>query len=62
MTDTYEAWVHVGQERLCGNGTENPGVAGVNGIVILFKIDDAFTQAAGINFAIGDRLYFTATP
>jgi hypothetical protein len=61
MTNTYDAWVHVGQQRLCGNGTENPGVAGVNGIVIMFNVDDVFTQAAGINFSIGDRSYFTAT-
>jgi hypothetical protein len=59
---TSNAWEHAARRRLCGDGTENPGVPGVNGIVIVFYVND-FTQAAGINFCLSepDRLYFAAT-
>jgi hypothetical protein len=50
MVITSAAWEHAARRRLCGDGTENPGVPGMNGIVIVFYIDDDFTQATGISF------------
>ncbi len=49
------------QSRLC---TGENGVPGFNGIVILFEIDDAFTQALQMNFSLGDpaKTYFTTLP
>jgi len=62
LYSTDDAWTHVARIPLCGDGTDNPGVEGINGVVLLFYVDDAFTQPAGMNIPLGDTLYFTSLP
>ena len=44
IVDTNDVGMRVSQQRLCGDGAGNPGVAGVNGVVIMFNVTDDFTH------------------
>lgn len=64
MATTDDAWQHVSQSRLCGEGAPGESVAGFNGVVIAFTIDDTFAQAVQVNFSLEEpgRTYFTTLP
>jgi hypothetical protein len=44
IVNTNNVGMHVSRRQLCGDGTGNPGVAGNNGVVIVFNVTDDFTH------------------
>ena len=42
IVDTNDIGMHIFRRQLCGDGTGNPGVAGINGVVIVFNVTDGF--------------------
>ena len=42
IVDRNDIRMHIFRRQLCGDGTGNSGVAGINGVVIVFNVTDGF--------------------